>query len=552
MMIIKNIIVIIFMLNVNQFYLHAQVNQEWVKFYDGLGSTDEPAGMEVDASGNIYVTGKSKINSNEDFLTIKYNNSGVTQWIQRYNGPGNNSDYPGAIALDGAGNVYVTGGSMQANAKLEYTTIKYSTSGVQMWLQNFRGAGEIGDFANSIAVYGSGIVYITGTTYNTGTSYDQTTIKYNSLGTMLWVQKKNGIEDIDDMANALTIDNAGNVYVVGYIYNSSQNLSDYSTIKYSSGGSEMWSRYYNGTADSFDNGIAVAVDNIGNVYMTGTSREINSGNDIVTIKYSSSGTLIWSKRFDGLFDLDVGYSILVDDSSNVYVSGWSKEVTTGTDMILIKYNSNGDQQWVRKNNGTANGNDYTYSMTKDNFNNIYLTGVITETGTSQDIITVKYSGSGEELWNVRYNGISNGDDVPVSVRLDGNNNVFVTGKSYSDSTDFDYVTIKYSQTVGINTISNQIPDKNYLEQNYPNPFNPSTVIRYSLKENSFTTLNVYNSLGKSIATLVNESQSPGSYQVDFSAADAGINLPSGVYFYKLSSSSQASNFTEVKKMILIR
>ena len=165
---------------------------------------------------------------------------------------------------------------------------------------------------------------------------------------------------------------------------------------------------------------------------------------------------------------------------------------------------------------------------------------------------MKYSGSGEELWNVRYNGISNGDDVPVSVRLDGNNNVFVTGKSYSDSTDFDYVTIKYSQTVGINTISNQIPDKNYLEQNYPNPFNPSTVIRYSLKENSFTTLNVYNSLGKSIATLVNESQSPGSYQVDFSAADAGINLPSGVYFYKLSSSSQASNFTEVKKMILIR
>ena len=543
-MIIKNIFVIIFLLNVNHLCLQAQVNQEWVVFYDGLRSIDEPAGLAIDASGNIFVTGKSKVNSNEDFLTIKYNNSGETQWIQRYNGPGNNSDYPGAIALDGAGNVYVTGGSTQLNAKLDFATIKYSASGVQMWLQSYGGTGEFGSSATSIATYGSGIVYITGSTYNTGTSYDQTTIKYNSLGSRVWVQKKNGPINLDDQANALTTDNAGNVYVAGHISNSGQNTYDYSIIKYRSDGNELWSRYYNGTSDGFDYGYAVAVDNSGNVIITGVSYDIISNYDIVTVKYSSSGTLLWSKRYDAYYGSDLGYSVVTDDFLNVYVSGRSKGVDTESDMTIIKYNSSGDQQWVKRINGTANGNDFVYSMVKDSFNNIYVTGAVTGTGTLTDIVTIKYSGEGNELWNVSYNGISNGDDIPVAVRLDGDNNVIVSGKSYSDSTDFDYVTIKYSQTVGVNTISNQIPDKNHLGQNYPNPFNPRTLINYELRMTSDVKLKVYDILGNEVSTLVNEKQNAGSYEAEFD----GSGLASGIYYYKL----EAGGFVQTRSMVLVK
>ena len=547
----KKLIVIVFMLNVNLICLQAQVNQEWAVFYDGSKSFDEPAGMVVDASDNIYVTGTSNGINYQDYLTIKYNNSGATQWIQRYNGPGNNDDVPEAIALDGSGNVYVTGGSTQSNSRMEFNTIKYSSSGVQLWLNTFGGTDiSLGDYATSIAVYGSGIVYITGTTYNTGTSFDITTIKYNSLGTQQWVQNKNGPDNIDDMPSALVTDNAGNIYVTGYISNGFNNFYDYSTTKYNSNGDELWSQYYNGTFDGWDQGVAIAVDNTGNSYVTGASRGVGSDYDIVTIKYSPAGAPLWIKRYDGYFGWEAGNSILVDDSSNVYVSGGSAGVSTGNDFVTIKYNSVGGRIWVRRYNGPANGNDITYSMTKDSLNNIYVTGSSEGEGTMKDIVTIKYSSSGDELWNVRFNGSSNRDDVPVAVRLDRNNNVIVSGKSYSDSTENDYVTIKYSQTVGISTISNQVPVRTDLAQNYPNPFNPTTNLEFGISELGFVSLKIYNALGNEVATIVNERLAPGRYKYQFSAFN--YHLSSGIYYYRLSATGGSGNFSEVRKMILLK
>ncbi len=93
-------------------------------------------------------------------------------------------------------------------------------------------------------------------------------------------------------------------------------------------------------------------------------------------------------------------------------------------------------------------------------------------------------------------------------------------------------------------VGNSVPDNYSLEQNYPNPFNPETVIRYSLTENRFTTLKVFDPLGKEVATLVNEKQNAGMYEVNFN----GSKFASGVYFYKL----ETGNFTDTKRMILIK
>lgn len=98
-------------------------------------------------------------------------------------------------------------------------------------------------------------------------------------------------------------------------------------------------------------------------------------------------------------------------------------------------------------------------------------------------------------------------------------------------------------TTGIEQVSS-LPENFRLSQNYPNPFNPSTSIEYSIPEQSFVELKVYDVLGNEVASLVNQDQSAGSYRVDFS----GTGLTSGTYFYRL----QASGFIETAKMILLK
>ena len=108
-----------------------------------------------------------------------------------------------------------------------------------------------------------------------------------------------------------------------------------------------------------------------------------------------------------------------------------------------------------------------------------------------------------------------------------------------------YARIPYVGTLtGVNN-DFTVPAKFKLSQNYPNPFNPTTEIAYALPSSARVSLNIYNTLGQKVATLVNNKlQSAGNYKVNFSASD----LPSGVYFYTI----RTNKFSSTKKMILMK
>jgi hypothetical protein len=97
---------------------------------------------------------------------------------------------------------------------------------------------------------------------------------------------------------------------------------------------------------------------------------------------------------------------------------------------------------------------------------------------------------------------------------------------------------------GVNNQSNEVPNKYSLGQNYPNPFNPTTTIRFAIPKSGYTTLKVYDAIGREVATLYNSKLEAGKYDAEFNA----MNLSSGVYFYKLIS----GDFSEVKKLTLIK
>jgi hypothetical protein len=239
--------------------------------------------IAVDNSGNVYVTGRSTGNY-FDYCTIKYNSSGVQQWVQRYNGPGNYSDAAYSLAVDNNSNVYVTGSSWGNGSSLDYCTIKYNSSGVQQWVQRYNGPGNNNDEAHSIAIDNSGNVYITGGSTGSGTGYDFCTIKYNSSGVQQWARRYNNPVNNEDVSNSVVVDNSGNVFVTGY-FTAVGTGKDYCTIKYNSSGVQQWVQSYNGPGDGEDIANSLAVDNSGNIYVTGGSTGSGSNRDYCTIKY---------------------------------------------------------------------------------------------------------------------------------------------------------------------------------------------------------------------------------------------------------------------------
>jgi uncharacterized delta-60 repeat protein len=260
----------------------------------------------------------------------------------------------------------------------------------------------------------------------------------------VWVARYNGPGNYDDVATAIAVDNNGNVYVTGWSYGGYGTGYDYATIKYNSEGQVVWVARYNGPGNDDDEATAIAVDNNGNVYVTGRSWGKDADYDYATIKYNSLGHTQWVARYNGLGNSrDSATAIAVDNNGNVYVTGYSE-----ADYATIKYNSNGQVVWVARYNGPDNFPDEATAIAVDNNGNVYVTGRSGRHGAGYDYATIKYNANGQELWVRRFNRPDNGDDEATAIAVDNNGNVYVTGRSWGEDADYDYVTIKYS-AVGI-------------------------------------------------------------------------------------------------------
>ena len=212
-----------------------QVTQGWVARHNGPGIwADVANALAVDGAGNVYVTGYS-YGTGADYATIKYGPDGSERWVARYNGPDNSHDVANALAVDGAGDVYVTGWSWGYRTGDDYTTVKYGPDGSEQWVARYDGPGNGADEAYGLAVDGVGNVYVTGYSHGSGTGEDYATIKYGPDGSEQWVRRYNGPGSSDDEANALAVDGSGDVYVTGRSYGGAGTDYDYATIKYVQG-----------------------------------------------------------------------------------------------------------------------------------------------------------------------------------------------------------------------------------------------------------------------------------------------------------------------------
>ena len=214
------------------------------------------------------------------------------------------------------------------NLKAQETIIE------QDWVKTYSSQDSIYNQATAIDVNGN--VYVTGFTYNSGTQADITTIKYSDTGTELWVQTFNGTGNKNDRATGISFDSFGNIYVCGFITNSNNN-TDFVLIKYNDNGSQQWIKTYDNNGN--DKANSIAVDNSNNIYVTGFSEDTN--NDFLTIKYDVNGNEIWNKR-KNFGNNDRAQSIQIYNNK-IYVAGTAE--IADYDFAIVSYALNGTELW---------------------------------------------------------------------------------------------------------------------------------------------------------------------------------------------------------------
>jgi len=191
----------------------------WTNYYNGPGNGDDyPRALAVDASNNVIVTGASGPALSTNYATIKYSSAGVPLWTNRYSSPGSTNDCAQAVAVDENNNVIVTGYSMGSGTSYDYTTIGYSSAGAPLWTNRYNGPGNSSDYPAGMAVDGNGDVIVTGYSTSSGSPPGSfATVKYSFP--LLLTQSRptaGGFEMLVDNLQpvALVIEAAGNLSAI--------------------------------------------------------------------------------------------------------------------------------------------------------------------------------------------------------------------------------------------------------------------------------------------------------------------------------------------------
>lgn len=253
--------------------------------------------------------------------------------------------------------------------------------------------------------------------------------------TLQWDKRFNGSIG-NDQGNAIAVDASGNVYVAASS-DGSNFMSDYLIIKYNSIGDTVWSRRFNGNANGIDVATAIKVDASGNVYATGRSQSNGTGYDIVTLKFNAQGVQQWVKVFDGgnsgANKDDMGYNLEVDIAGNVYVVGSSYSAgSTYPDGVVIKYNPMGTLLWKININESPNYPEVTNLITINNIGNVIVTeGVSTVEGAYVIFELNPANGAVVKEYNI-YTfppGLFPVIGFPNDIALDNNNNMYVVSSA---------------------------------------------------------------------------------------------------------------------------
>lgn len=336
---------------------------QWIQTAEGVGEAVS-LDIAVDKDNDVCIVGIfsdslnfsgtiiTSLSGITDIFVAKYDKNGAFLWVQK--GGGNGDDISNSITIDSTKSIYITGyfKNIATFGLVNITSVgnedifiaKYNTNGILQWIQ--RTGGAYTDYGHDIAVDNNGYVYITGyfagastignNSFSASGGSDIFIAKYNPV-TSMWVWSINGVGSGDDSGVALTTDPVGNVYVTGYfagtlnLYGTILNslgMLDIFTAKFTTDGVLAWVSHSGGSYH--DVGTGIALDNLGNIFVTGYFGETasfgsmsltsNGSYDMLIMKYNALGRIQWAQK-SGNIGNDQGSGIAIDGSNNIYATG---------------------------------------------------------------------------------------------------------------------------------------------------------------------------------------------------------------------------------------
>ena len=377
-------------------------NTGFLSTFGGSGNVTDVAGVAIDSSDNIYITGTSEgtnifgknvtSGTTRDIFVAKLNSSGVVQWV--YTAGGTGADRGRKIALDSSGNIYVAGyyentvdfggGNITSNGSWDAFLLKLNSSGTFQWVKSYGASNN--DLGRDVAIDSNDNIYLTGNfrgtvdfgggdvSSNPSANAYIFLVKFNSSGVFQWVYTAGGT-GVDDV-RSLALDSSDNPYITGSFQSTvnfgggnttAANTNDLFILKLNSSGA--YQSIYTSNIDTTQKAKGLFIDSSGNVYATGIFQNtvnfgggniISSGQDIYLLKLNSSLAFQWVKRFavdNGGLGTALGAAVTVDEDGNVYsvgqISGTYNlgginQVSGGNkDAFIVKHDASGTFQWSK-------------------------------------------------------------------------------------------------------------------------------------------------------------------------------------------------------------
>ena len=509
----------------------SQPSEYWIKYFTN-GSFNYPRDIVRDVNGNYIVSGTSVVSypgfSNYGVVTIKYDSLGNQKWVKTKDNPNSSMDDPHQIFLDDSNNVYIFG--IMAD---KFFLLKYDEDGNEKWYTEFNSLVNYFQMTDQACIDKEANIYCAGANDVNG-RLQSFVRKYSSEGNLLWHKNFDSLSTVADYPASIIFDNNEHLFLTGCSIATDTTNFHY-VSKFDRNGNISWiSLFGTDTARSFKEQIKLISKNEKDLYLLGTTSSIYTGiaRDIEIIKIDSSGNQVWENYISGYeASDDYPMDIIVDKNDAVYITGSIAEFSPPNIVLnlfaTVKFSENGDSLWSKILGQMGNYPGFGVVLNIDANNDLYVAGGISNerfVGGVYDMMILKYNPNGDTIWTIRRN-IYNIDNTPVDMLLNASNDftIILTGIQR-------YVTIRYSDNI-VDVDDDISVNKFDLQQNYPNPFNPGTTIGYSIPEASNVKIEIYDVLGNKIQTLVDDNKSAGNYSVNFN----GSELSSGIYFYRLSA-----------------